>query len=132
MTNKKVFKSINGLELVVLYKKSAVIFEIGNNEIDNRFDFRFNSKTFKELFYYLKDFANKAWDNIQLRECDSLGSDYVGYYDKELDNDGYLQLDLNELFIERVCIGNNRLYKFNKRKMESFLYDFDKLIKKSY
>lgn len=128
MNNKKVFKSINELELVVSYKKSAVIFEIGNNEVDNRFVFRFDSKVLKELFDYLKEISNKAWDNIQLKKCNSMGSDYAEYYDRKLDNNGYLSIGKGIIELERVSIRSNKLYQFNKSKIQSFLYDYKKII----
>lgn len=127
--NKKVFKSNDGLELVVSYKKSAVIFEVGNNEVDNILRFYFNINIFKELFQYLKKISNKVWGGVQLKECNSMGSDYAEYYDRQLDNNGYLELNKNRLTLERVSLGKNKLYQFNKRKMEAFLYDFNKIIK---
>ncbi|NME95333.1 hypothetical protein HF847_04910 [Clostridium cochlearium] len=128
--NKKSFKTINGLELVVKNRKSAVIFEIGNNHEENNFNFSliFNFDTFKDLFEHLKEVSNKSWNNIKPREADSLGADYDEYYDRQLDNNGCLAIRENMLLIERPALESNKLYQFNKRKMESFLYDFRKII----
>lgn len=124
--NKKKFKTIDGLELIVANRKSAVIFELGdNNKGDEfRFSFTFDSDTFKELFEYLKEVSNKSWNNIKPREANSLGADYDEYYDRQLDNNGCLVIKENMLLIERPALESNKLYQFNKRKMESFLYDF--------
>lgn len=128
--NKKVFTDIYGLELLVSYRKSAIIFELGNdiNKNQQYFKFIFNIEIFKELFDYLMDAAGKAWSEIQLKECNSLGSDYEEYYDKKLDNNGYLHLFKNKLELERVSLYSNKLYQFNKAKIQSFLYDFKKIL----
>ena len=129
--NRKVFTDKYGLELIVSYRKLAIVFEINETskiQKENRFQFIFDSGTFKELFEYLYEIANKSWDNIQLKERNSFGSDYEEYYDKKLDNNGCLWLDKNKLKMERVSVGNNKLYQFNKPKMQSFLYDFKKIL----
>ncbi|CAM3000813.1 hypothetical protein HAHI6034_11005 [Hathewaya histolytica] len=129
-SNKRIFKTIDGLELLVINRKSAVIFEIRNNHEENNFDFhlRFNSDTFKYLFEYLEEVSNKSWSNINPKEADSLGADYEEYYDRQFDNNGYLSIRKNQLQIERPVLESNKLYQFNKRKMESFLYDFRKVL----
>ena len=130
--NRKVFTDKNGLELIISYKKSAIVFEINDTletQKEDIFDFIFNPQIFKQLFEYLYEISNKSWDNIQLKERNSFGSDYEEYYDKKLDNNGCLWLDENKLKMERVSVGNNKLYQFNKPKIQSFLYDFKKLIK---
>lgn len=130
--NIKIFEDKYGLELIISYRKSAIIFEVNNiPEIqdEDNFQFIFDSRTFKELFEYLYEIANKSWTDIQLKECNSMGSDYAEYYDRKLDNNGYLGLRENKLIMERVSEDNNKLYQFNKPKIQSFLYDFKKLIK---
>jgi len=126
--SKKVFVDSSGLELVISYRKSTVIFEIGNNDVDERFRFRFNLEDFRKLFNYLMEVADKAWGKIQLKECNSEGSDYGEYYDRKLDNNGYLSISKGIIELERVSIGSNKLYQFNKSKIQSFLYDYKKII----
>jgi len=58
--------------------------------------------------------------NIRPKKAFSLGADY----DRELDNNGYLWITKNKVSIKRPSIDNVRLYQYNKRKMESFLFDF--------
>ena len=133
MKNVKIFKSENGLELIVKHRRSAVIFEIREDSLEGReedyqFRFRFNEEDFKELFEYLKDISNKSWQNIVPKEANSFGSDYFEYYDRKLDNNGYLDIESNTLFVKRPSSDSNKLYQFNKRKMESFLYDYERLI----
>ncbi|WP_407845535.1 hypothetical protein [Clostridium tetani] len=107
-----------------------MIFEMGdNNKKDEfRFSFTFDLDTFKELFEYFKEVSTKSWSNINPREADSLGADYDEYYDRQLDNNGSLSIRKNMLLIERPALESNKLYQFNKRKMESFLYDFRKIM----
>ena len=132
---KKVFKSENGLELIVKNRKSAIIFEIGEDSLVEReedylFSFRFTSKDFENLFRYLKEVSNKSWKNIEPKEANSLGADYCEYYDRKLDNNGYLDIiKKNTLRVKRPSSNNNKLYQFNKRKMESFLYDYEEVLK---
>ncbi len=128
--NKRTFKSIDGLELLVKNRKAAVIFEIVKVRVDKQynFNFRFDPEIFKELLEHIELVANQSWDNLNPKEANSLGADYWEYYDKELDNDGMLSIGASGLNISRPSAESNRLYKFNKRKMESFIYDFRKLM----
>lgn len=136
MRNSKIFKSENGLDLIVKNRKSAVIFEIGEDSLvgrekDYRFTFRFSSKDFEDLFRYLKEVSNKSWKNVESREANSFGSDYCEYYDRKLDSNGCLNIiKENTLKVERPSSDNNKLYQFNKRKMESFLCDYEKVVNK--
>jgi hypothetical protein len=128
--NNRTFKSIDGLELLVKNRKAAVIFEIVKVRVDKQynFNFRFDPEIFKELLEHLELVANQSWDNLNPKEANSLGADYWEYYDKELDNDGSLLIKDCGLSMSRPSAESNRLYKFNKRKMESFIYDFRKLM----
>jgi len=106
--------------------------EADNDQCNDKryvFDFRFASEQFKELFQYLQAIANEAWGNIIPKEPNSISSDYDEYYDSELDNNGYLSITQYGLKMERPALTSNRLYKFTKRKMESFLWDLEKKLK---
>lgn len=124
------FKTINDLELIVKHKKSAIILEIGNNNDSTRIKFEliFNKETFKELYKYIKEAASESWDNIKPREAYSLGSDYNEYYDRKFDTNGYLDIRACELQIERPTLESNKLYQFNKSRIETFLNDFAKIV----
>jgi len=126
--NTKTFISENGLELIIKSKKSAIIFEIeGNKDMKKyKFIFEFKPHVFKYLFEYIESEARACWNGLELKEAYSFSSDYNEYYDKEFDNNGYLDIIDNGLEIERPVLESNRLYKFDKKKMQSFLYDFDK------
>ncbi|MGG0891667.1 hypothetical protein [Cytobacillus horneckiae] len=123
--NSRVFKSKNGIELIVKNRKSAVFFEIlGHGHYQAVLEF--TSLKFENFITHLEDISNKAWDNFTPKEADSFGSDYYEYYDKEFDNNGYLTIRDDWIFIERPSLDSPRFYKFNKRKMESFLCDLKK------
>ncbi|WP_227774433.1 hypothetical protein [Paenibacillus sp. NAIST15-1] len=126
----KIFKSENGLELLVKNRKSAVILEMNPSQMDSKYkvEFKFNSRDFDELYSYIDTAANESWDIIISKEASSLGSDYYEYYDKELDSNGYLCIRENTIVINRPSLESNKLYQFNKRKMESFAYDFRKSV----
>ncbi|MEK4427780.1 hypothetical protein MHB54_00825 [Paenibacillus sp. FSL M7-0802] len=90
----KVFICSNGKELIVKHRKSAVIFEMNQNQINNKYNvtYNFELKNFVELFNYIKMISNEAWTNLSPKEAYSLGADYNEYYDKEFDNNGYLRI----------------------------------------
>ncbi|MHB7981149.1 hypothetical protein CF067_16625 [Clostridium sporogenes] len=121
---------MNGLELVVINRRSAVIFEIEQFNKEGKYDFllRFSSEVFKDLLKYLETISNKSWTNIIPKECDSFGADYSEYYDRQFDNNGYMSISENTLSVERPCLESNKLYQFTKRKMESFIHDFRKAV----
>lgn len=113
-----------GPELIIKSRKSAVFFELAQQNGDKyRQDFIFSADEFKELAMYIETIATESWADITPKDADSLGSDYAEYYDRELDNNGYLAILKDGLCIERPTSDHLRMYKFNKRKMESFLYD---------
>ncbi|MHB0943300.1 hypothetical protein ACYCSU_16755 [Paenibacillus sp. ALE1] len=126
----KIFICDDGKELIIKHRKSAVIFEMSQNQINNKYNvtYNFELRDFVELFNYIQMVSNESWTNISPKEADSLGSDYYEYYDKELDSNGYLRIRENKLSIDRPVLDSHKLYQFNKKKMESFIYDFRKLI----
>ncbi|MGR6760376.1 hypothetical protein [Paenibacillus polymyxa] len=124
----RVFTCSNGTELIVKHRKSAVILEMNQNQINNKYNvtYNFELRDFVELYNYIKMIANEAWTNLSPKEANSLGSDYYEYYDKELDTNGYLRIGKNTIVIDRPALNGLKLYQFNKKKMESFIFDFEK------
>lgn len=131
MANKleiKNFKTLGDLELIVINRKSAIIFEVKEAEEGSyRFEFKFSTEVFNELLQHIEYVAGKSWKDITPKEADSMGADYCEYYDRKLDNNGYLSIKKNLLKIERPSLDTNKLYQFNKKKIESFIYDFKKI-----
>ncbi|KAF6565401.1 hypothetical protein G9G63_09595 [Paenibacillus sp. EKM202P] len=126
----RVFTCSNGTELIVKHRKSAVIFEMNQNQINNKYNvtYNFELRDFVELYNYIKMIANEVWSNLSPKEADSLGSDYYEYYDKELDTNGYLRIGKNTICIDKPTLDGHKLYQFNKKKMESFIFDFEKFV----
>ncbi|RKJ71334.1 hypothetical protein D7X33_22390 [Butyricicoccus sp. 1XD8-22] len=145
----RIFTDLKGEQLIVRHRKSAVFF---HREADltkeNRYKspysdgeyveqselvrkYYFDEEGFKELLGYLETVALESWKGFEPKDADSMGADYYEYYDTEFDNNGYLSINSKYLRVEAPnqlkengsCI---RMYKFNKRKFESFIYDFRK------
>ena len=142
-------RNFNGL--IVRHRKSAVFFMretdlniegyvspywkdqtpvVNPNEIKRKYDF--SPVEFDELVAYLEQIANEAWKNFTPKEADSLGADYGEYYDGEFDNEGSLWLGKHSIDVEgpfqpKTTDSIIRLYKFNKRKFESFIYQLHQL-----
>lgn len=143
----KVFTDVNGMELIVQFRKSAIYFlkkykdedlkqhRTGGIYIDGEglgCDYVFSDEEFNLLCETLITAANESWKNFNPKEATSFSSDYDEYYDRDFDNNGSLTLRKKKLSIEGpyTQIANNkqqtRLIKFNKRQFESFIYDLKK------
>lgn len=143
--NEKTFTDKNGHQLIVRHRKSAIFFlkhykdddlkkhPTGGIYIDGAglaCDYYFTDDTFKELYNYLIAAGNESWKDLNPREIDSFGAEYDEYYDKEFDNNGSLGVGWNCILIQGPYAQPpnkehiTRLIKFNKRKFESFMYDF--------
>lgn len=144
-------RNFNGL--IVRHRKSAVFFEretdlniegyvspywedktpvIQPSEL--RCKYHFSQDDYKEFLSYMEQIANEAWKSFTPKEADSMGADYDNYYDREFDNEG--SLSVGKYFVDVEGPANQpktnspivRLYKFNKRKFESFIYDLRKVL----
>jgi len=116
----KNFADIKGHILTVTTRKHAIIF---SRRIEENGDLNFSYAVFQEFITFLKEQVNECWSNFKPKEASSFGSDYAEYYDSKLKNDGSLLLGKNRLSISRPVEGNVRCYKFNKTKMQSFMFD---------
>lgn len=125
----KVFTDTKGLELVITHRASAIVFATQPADTGKKdsFAFHFDDHTFKEFRYYLHHIANEAWKNLIVKEANSMGSDYYEYYDRALDNNGYLSISDKTIKLTKPMSDTDKLYQFNKAKIQSFLYDLDKV-----
>jgi len=126
--NSRTFTSLEGFNLVVISSDKTFAFFMDGESKEHIFRLNFEADVFKELYEYIAHHARQAWSNLTPKYASSEGADYMEYYDKELDNNGGLGIRENYMFLERPSLESKRLYKFNKRKMEAFLYDFEELI----
>lgn len=136
MATKHVFNTENGYVLTIITNKTNIQLEVEDSQGNELPDYKnhkldFNTETFKEIHHVLEEAANKIWKSLVLKEVDNFGNDYYEYYDRELDNNGYLGIRRNQLTISRVFEGSKRVYQFNKQKMGTFLYDFKDLVDES-
>ena len=92
----KVFISIDNLKLIIKHRRSAVIFEMDESQMSesSRISFKFQPEIFTNLLKYIETVSHKSWTNLKPKEADSFGSDYSEYYDRKLDNNGYLSSEL--------------------------------------
>lgn len=151
--NERIFTDLKGEQLIVKHRKSAVFFlretdlsiegyvssywtdktPVFNPEEIKR-TYSFSPDVFVEVANYLNSIAQESWKNFTPKVADSFGADYDQYYDREHENEGSLSVSKNSICVEgpyqykkrRPLI---RLYKFNKRKFESFIYDLNILTK---
>lgn len=114
--------------LVIKYRKSAIFFEnaSGKKEREERFSYDFTEEEFKEFAVYIEEIANESWSNIVPKEATDLHSDYAEYYDQKYDDNGGLSIKENGILIAAPFWSVDTLYKFNKPKIQSFIYDLRK------
>ncbi|PTY93037.1 hypothetical protein B5V90_02840 [Heyndrickxia sporothermodurans] len=145
----KVFVDLNGEELIVKHRKSAVFFERqadikkpnsykGEDHKDYvciselRRAYKFSEESFQAFCDYCNSIALESWSSFTPKEADSWGAEYDDYYDRDFDNNGSLSIGKNVIDIEGPYAQPKsngeivRLIKFNKRKFESFVYDLNR------
>lgn len=118
-----------GLDLTIIKKgKQIIFFESQKDNYKDMLHFYFDKDILESIRVFLNKLATNTWPNLNIREANSLESDYDEYYDKESDNNGYMSINCNGFTIERSNLESNILYHFNKKRMESFLYDLNKKV----
>lgn len=112
------------------YKKGkAIIFENASmNPYKENVHFKFDQKQFDSFYRQLHKLALEVWSDLELKEATTARSDYGEYYDKELDNEGLAIIkDTGITFYPPAPhLESNRLYRFTKAKMQTYLYDLRK------
>lgn len=128
----KEFSTLNSYILTVKIKRNQIqCFLKDDKEYLQKYRFYllFDKQSFKKLSDYLMELSLSLWQDFEPKEATSMSSDYAEYYDREFDNEGCLGIykarkpDNIALLVEKPSIESNLLYKFNKRRMESFLFD---------
>lgn len=118
-----------GANLIVEYNKTNVLFKTDYKNIRNKYVLKlyFEEDIFKELIICLKIISEQIWKDFIPKIADSTKSDYDEYYDRKYDNNGYLNVYRDCILrVERPSEDCSYMYKFNKRRMESFIYDLKK------
>lgn len=126
----RVFQTIDGKLLKVAHRTSALFFELVEDTKERRNVFSFDKETFVELMRYIDASAHESWKELTIKEVDSMGNDYDEYYSREFDNNGYLNIGKQLISCIRPTSESLELFKFNKAKMGTFLYDARDIIEK--
>lgn len=116
-----IFNDGHGRKLIVRVNRSNIQIHTEEKQI---LDYRFYLDS-DEILHYLKEQATKVWKSFRPKEADSFGADYADFYDKATDNNGCLEYRDEMLIFESPSKETTLLYQFNKRKMESFIYDME-------
>lgn len=125
----KEFYDEKGVNLIIEHNKSNVTFKTDDKNIKKEYSLNccFNENTFKEIRDYLTSISCEIWKDFNPKIANSMSSDYTEYYDKKFDSNGYLSVyEEGVISIERPSKECPYMYKFNKRRMESFMYDLNK------
>lgn len=129
MMKRQIFRSLSGRVLYVKYSKTKVVLEVDLNEGEEpRFKFEFSEGDFSAFASFMELISREIWATFMPKEASSQASDYDEYYDKDFDNNGYLSIGENCIYIEGPHTTTGRLYQFNKAKMQSFIFDLRKRI----
>lgn len=116
-----IFNDGHGRKLIVRVNRSNIQIHTEEKQI---LDYRFYLDS-DEILHYLKEQAIKIWKSFRPKEADSFGADYADFYDKATDNNGYLEYRDKMLIFGSPSKETTLLFQFNKRKMESFIYDME-------
>lgn len=119
--NERVFEDKHGRKVIVKVSKSNIQI---HSEKKDLLDYRFYLDS-TDLLKFLKEQAIRIWKSFHPKEADSLGSDYFEFYDRRTDANGYLEFRDETLIFESPSEKTTLLYQFNKRRMESFIYDME-------
>lgn len=116
-----IFNDGHGRKLIVRVNRSNIQIHTEEKQI---LDYRFYLDS-DEILHYLKEQAIKIWKSFRPKEADSFGADCADFYDKATDNNGYLEYRDEMLIFGSPSKETTLLFQFNKRKMESFIYDME-------
>lgn len=116
-----IFNDGHGRKLIVRVNRSNIQIHTEEKQI---LDYRFYLDS-DEILHYLKEQATQVWKTFTPKEANSFGADYWEFYDKNTDNNGYLEVSKEALVFQSPNDETTLLYQFNKRKMESFIYDME-------
>lgn len=116
----------------LVYKKgkSIILENVSNPSYPRSVSFNFTKNQYFYFYSQLLEMAKEIWPGIVLKEVTSAGNDYEEYYDKELDNNGEASIDATgvSFYPPAPHLGSNRLYRFTKSKIQTYLFDLKKYV----
>ena len=80
----------------------------------------------------LEAVIHEVWPGLEPKEATGLGSDCTEYYDKELDNNGYLTLNSRTFGVEGPSKESERAFVLNKRKAQDLLDTIKRLREQNF
>lgn len=97
----------------------------------NRINYSFTRQHISKIYEQLFETAKKLYPTLQLKEVTNLQTDYAEYYDKEFDNNGGAGIHVNSkensiilnFDVPAYHLGSQRLFRFTRAKIETYLYD---------
>lgn len=113
---------------VVKKGKSLVFTNESVNPYTRKFSLKLNQDQFDEFYTQLLEMAESIWGDLKIKDATGFGNDYGEYYDRELDNDGGASIDKKGIYFYPPAphLKSNRIYRFTKSKIETYLYDLRK------
>lgn len=150
----RIFTDNDGKKLIVRHRKFAVFFlremdprvkgyvyphwidqtpMIKTEDINIEYDF--SQEVFSDFVDYMEKISLESWKVFTAKVADSFGSDYAEYYDRDFDNEGSLSVSGRRLRVRGPHQPKTddfiiRIFKFNKRKFESFIFDLRDIVEK--
>lgn len=108
--------------------KSIILENVSSKPFAVRLFVEMDTEAFDDYYSELFELAADVWGYIEPKEATTFGNDYREYYDKELDNNGEAAIGEQGIYFFPPAphLKYKRLYRFTKRKMESYLYDLKK------
>jgi len=107
----------------------SIIFENASiNPYQRSVSISLTKEQYVVFYQQLLEMARQVWPDLVLKEATSFGNDYTEYYDKEFDNDGSASIDDDGIYFWPPAphLESNRLYRFTKAKIQTYLFDLQK------
>lgn len=138
-----IVKDINGNEIFEVEmesnletKNNIIILKMEETPGGTRISGIISEEEAKNLYNFLLFKAKDKWKDFEIKDVTSAGNDYYEYYDRKFDNNGFASLIHLYRWLSFDCVytGSKDVktriaYKFNKAKMQTYLYDLRKFFK---
>lgn len=113
-----------------VYKKgkSIILENASVNPYQRRVYFKFTKEQYACFYRQLYEMAKEVWSDLKIQDVTGFGNDYGEYYDRELDNEGSASIGVDGISFSPPAphLESNRLYRFTKTKMQTYLFDLKK------
>lgn len=123
--------------VIFYHSKKGINFDYNSDsKIGPAVELTLDKSQLEQYIRLLSKLSESIWTDIAPKEANSLRNDYDEYYDREFDNNGGACIRRNgniaiiKFYPPAYHLGSNRLYRFTKTKIESYLYDLLKLANK--